>query len=190
MRPRSVRREAARLRDALGELSSALLAELLAGAEARPALCAAASGLAGLEALVAVAAGTTGNVAEALTTIGRAPGGSTAAALAAVWRVGELTGCGLAAPVTRVLRAHRAQDRLRREVAAELSGPVATAYLLAVLPLLGIALGTGLGAGPLSFLFGTGTGRVVLGAGVALDVAGLVWTRRIARAVAQPAGGG
>lgn len=182
------RREAARTSDALGELAAALVAELRSGAEPRPAMLAAGSGLVGLEPVLAAAAGSSGDVPAALASVGRGPGGSTASALAAAWRVGELTGCGLAAPVARVLRAHRAQDRLRREVAAELAGPVATAYLLAVLPMLGVAMGTALGASPMAFLLGTGPGRWVLLAGVALDIAGLVWTRRIAGAAARPAG--
>lgn len=182
VRRRSGRRLAARTRDSLGELSSALVAELRSGAEPRPAMLAAGSGLVGLEPVLAAAAGSSGDVPAALASVGRGPGGSTASALAAAWRVGELTGCGLAAPVARVLRAHRAQDRLRREVAAELAGPIATAYLLAVLPLVGVALGTALGADPLAFLLGTGPGRLVLSAGVVLDIAGLVWTRRIASA--------
>ena len=188
VRDPSGRRAAARTSDSLGELAAALVAELRSGAEPRPAMRAAGAGLAGLEPLVAAATGSAGDVTEALATLGRAPGGSTASALAAAWRVGELTGCGLSAPVARVLRAHRAQERLRREVAAELAGPVATAYLLAVLPMLGVAMGTALGASPMVFLLGTGPGRWVLLAGVALDIAGMVWTRRIAAAAARPAG--
>ena len=177
-------RLADRTRDVLGELASGLVAELRSGAEPRPAIVAAASGLAGLETVVEAAAGPSGDVARALSVLGRGPGGSTAADLAAAWRVGELTGCGLAVPVARVLRGHRAQDRLRRELAAELAGPTATAYLLAALPLVGISLGTALGADPVGFLLGTSPGRVVLSSGVALNGAGLVWTRRIAGAAA------
>lgn len=179
------RRQAGQTSDSLGELASALVAELRSGAEPRAAMQAAASGLVGLAPVVAAAAGPTGDVGAALATLGRTRGGSTAGALAAAWRVSELTGCGLAEPMARVLRTHRAQDGLRREVAAELAGPIATAYLLAVLPVLGVVLGTALGASPMSFLLGTGPGRVVLSVGVLLDLAGLLWTRRIARAAVQ-----
>lgn len=178
----AARREAARRRDALGELLSALVAELRSGADPRPAVLAAATGLAGLEPVVTAAIRPCGDVAAALAELARAPGGSTAGELAAVWRVGEVTGCGLAVPVARVLRGHRAQDRLRREVSAQLAGPTATAYLLSALPLVGIAMGTALGADPAGFLLGSAPGRVALAAGVALVCAGVAWTRRITAA--------
>lgn len=182
LRRRAALRAAERRRDVLGELLSALVAELRSGADPRPAVLAAGSGLAGLETVVAASSRPSGDVAGALVELAHLPGGSVAGELAAVWRVGETTGGGIAAPVARVLRGHRARDRLRREVSAQLAGPTATAYLLSALPLVGIALGTALGADPLGFLLGTTSGRVVLAIGVAMDCAGVVWTSRITAA--------
>lgn len=172
-------REAQRQRAVVGELLSALVAELRSGAEPGPALVAAARGLAGLDELVAAAARPTGDVPAALAALARRPGGSTAGDLAAAWRVGALTGCGLADPVARVLHGHRGEDRLRREVAAELAGPRATAWLLSGLPMVGVALGVALGADPAGFLLGTAPGRLVLVLGLALVLAGFWWTRQI-----------
>jgi tight adherence protein B len=129
--------------------------------------------------LVAAAVRPTGDVPEALSAIARRPGGATAGDLAAAWRVGALTGCGLADPVARVLHGHRAEERLRREVAAELAGPRATAWLLSGLPVVGVVLGMALGADPVGFLLATPPGRLVLLLGVALVLAGVGWTRRI-----------
>lgn len=177
----AARRRVERRRELLGELLSGLVAELRSGAEPRPALLAAASGLAGLEPLVA-SARPAGDVAAQLDDLGREPGGTTAGELAVAWRVAETTGCGLAAPVARVLRSHLESERLRRQVAAELAGPTATARLLALLPLAGVGLGTALGAQPLGFLLGTSAGRIVLMTGLALNGIGLAWARRLTSA--------
>jgi tight adherence protein B len=74
----------------------------------------------------------------------------------------------------------RDEETHRQQVSAQLAGARATAKLLAVLPLLGIAMAAALGAHPLTFLFTTLPGFVCLIVGVALDATGIVWTRRIA----------
>jgi len=56
---------------------------------------------------------------------------------------------------------------------------VATARLLAVLPLGVLLLGSGLGGDPIGFLLGTTPGLVCLCAGVALEYLGLRWLARI-----------
>ena len=76
----------------------------------------------------------------------------------------------------------------RHDIAAQLAGPRATARLLAVLPLLGILMGAGLGMHPLSFLLGGPPGLACLTAGVALDGLGLWWTRRMAARVLTDVG--
>jgi tight adherence protein B len=119
-------------------------------------MAAAAGGLPGLEQLAGAAVRPVGDVGRELEHLAGRPGGRVAGDLAAAWHLAEVTGCGLAAPVSRVLSAHRAEDRLRRELAAALAGPNATARLLAALPVAGVAMGEALGAHPLGFLLGTG----------------------------------
>ena len=68
--------------------------------------------------------------------------------LAAAWRLVEVTGARLAARPARLAEAARTDEAVRREVAAQLAGPRATALLLALLPAAGVLLGTGLGADP------------------------------------------
>jgi tight adherence protein B len=51
--------------------------------------------------------------------------------------------------------------------------------VLAVLPLLGVALGHAMGAAPLSVLRNTTTGQVLLVIGSGLACAGVLWSARL-----------
>jgi tight adherence protein B len=53
---------------------------------------------------------------------------------------------------------------------------------------LGLAMGSGVGADPWSVLTRTGTGQVLLVAGVGLEVAGIAWTRRLVDRVLRASG--
>lgn len=172
------------VRSQLAELLVALAAELRGGADARVAVRAAAEGLPRLAGVARAASSPVGDVAAALRGLAGLPGGRTAGDLAVAWEVAERTGCALAEPVARLHAAHRWEERLHRELAAQLAGPRATAHLLAVLPVVGVVLGTGLGADPVTFLLGTPVGRVCLGAGALLAALGVLWTGRIVAAVA------
>lgn len=179
------RRRAAVLRDSLIELLDGLVAELRAGADPRAAVAAAAGGLPELGPLAAAARSPAGRPEDVLLALGCRPGGAAARSLAVAWSVAEATGSGLAGPAQRVHQAVRDDERLRREVAAGLAGPRATARLLALLPLVGLLLGTGLGADPLGWLTGTAAGSACALLGAALVAAGLWWTRRIAASVTR-----
>jgi tight adherence protein B len=89
------------------------------------------------------------------------------------------TGCSLAAVAGAVEDDLRARRRHRLELRSATAAPRASAALLAGLPLLGLAMGSGVGADPWQILTATGTGQVLLVAGVALEVAGLAWSRRL-----------
>jgi tight adherence protein B len=65
-------------------------------------------------------------------------------------------------------------------VAAALAGARSSALLLAVLPVVGLVLGMGLGANPLAVLGGSQGGHGLVLTGVALECAGLWWTSRLA----------
>lgn len=90
-------------------------------------------------------------------------------------------GAGLAAGLDRLeaaLREHRDQrERLR----AQLAGAWATVAVLAVLPAVGLVLGSALGARPLYVLLHTPVGLGCLAVGAALEAAGLWWAARIVR---------
>ena len=100
-------------------------------------------------------------------------------AVVAVWCVSERSGAPVADVLDRVERDLRARQDERREVTAALAGARSTGILLAVLPLLGIGLGAGMGAHPISVLLGQTRGQVALVVGVALEALGVRWTSRI-----------
>lgn len=100
--------------------------------------------------------------------------------LGCAWRLAEACGAAPAVVVERVAADARARVDMRREVVSAVAGARSSAGLLAVLPLLGLALGSAMDARPLHILLATGAGRVLCLAGVLLDVLGLLWTRRLA----------
>ena len=185
-RARAGRLSAARRRSGLVELCQALAAELGSGAPARDALVAASRGLPDLEHLGQVARSPHGDVAQILRSTAACPGGSGLLRLAACWQVSERSGSSLAGSVARLAESLRDEEQVRREVAAQLAGPRATAVLLALLPAFGLLMGTGLGARPVEVLVGSPTGRACLLVGAALEAAGLLWTGHIARRAEPP----
>ena len=76
----------------------------------------------------------------------------------------------------------RSLERVRLAAAAHAAGTRATAGLLVVLPVAGIAVGYGMGADPLRVLLHTPVGAACAAVGVLLQAAGIVWTNRLARA--------
>jgi tight adherence protein B len=94
----------------------------------------------------------------------------------------QRTGAPLAELLDRIEADARAADRAQASAAAQAAGARATAWLLAGLPAGGLALGYAIGADPLAVLLHTPVGAASALGAVGLQVAGLVWTRRIMRA--------
>lgn len=103
--------------------------------------------------------------------------------LAACWSVTSQTGSGLATALTRLAEAARTDEDVRVQLEAQLAGPRATARMLSLLPLIGLCLGTLLGAHPVQWLLTDPVGWACLVLGIVFTVLGLWWTARIARAV-------
>lgn len=99
--------------------------------------------------------------------------------IAAATRLSARTGCSLAAVATAVEDDLRARAGHRADLRAATAGPRASAAVLAGLPLLGLLMGSGVGADPWAVLTTTGAGQVLLVVGVALEVAGLAWSHRL-----------
>lgn len=114
---------------------------------------------------------------------GAAPG-APSAALAAAWSVCHRSGTSLAGPVHRIAEGATADLRVEREAEAALAAARSSARLLAVLPLVGAALGQLSGSGSVRVLLATGVGQLCLVLGAALDLAGLAWLDRLADAAA------
>lgn len=124
-----------------------------------------------------------GDVGEALRRRAGEPGRAGLRELAVAWEVAERSGASLTATLDAVSDRLVAQRKVRDVVAAELAASRATGRLLAVLPLVGLALGYAFGGDPVSFLIGSLPGQVTLALGTALGCAGVVWTERIADGV-------
>ena len=178
LRRRAGAQEQARLA-ALGEALTALGAELRGGRSldeaTRAAVAACAdddSGRALARAVRAPEDGAGDDTGE----LGRALGRVAAAA-----RLSARTGCSLAAVVGAVEDDLRARSRQRLELRSATAGSQASAALLAGLPVLGLVMGSGVGADPWRVLTTTVPGQVLLVAGVGLEVAGLAWSARLVR---------
>jgi tight adherence protein B len=100
----------------------------------------------------------------------------------AAWGLSERTGAPIADLVERIEKDARATDRASASAAAQAAGARATAWLLAALPVGGIALGYSIGADPLAVLLHTRIGAACAVGAVTLQVAGLVWADRLASA--------
>ncbi len=104
-------------------------------------------------------------------------------AVAAVWQVSEGSGAGLSDATHRLGTAALQRERLRRDLASQMAGPKATARVLALLPAVGLLLGSGLGGSPVAWLFGTPLGWLMLALGLGLETVGLWWVTRLVRGV-------
>jgi tight adherence protein B len=159
---------------------AALAAELSAGQPAATALIA-AGGSPSAWPGAAAAAQLGDDVVAALHDDARA--WSVLRSLAACWQVSIESGTGLAEAVSALAESVRSAEDTRVQLEAELAGPRATARTLAVLPVAGIGFGMLLGGDPVGWLVGTSPGLLCLMGGIALTVAGYVWTGRIAARV-------
>jgi len=122
-----------------------------------------------------------GEVPDALREAAREPGAEGLLGLAACWRVAVDRGAGLAAGLERLEAALRSERDQRAELRAQLAGARSTAVMLAGLPVLGLLMGSALGAEPLRVLLHTGAGLGCLATGGVLEGAGMWWALRIVR---------
>ncbi|OIJ69708.1 type II secretion system F family protein [Streptomyces mangrovisoli] len=182
----AARRESERRGDAVIALCGALAGEVRAGRQPGEALLGAArdsGGLGDAQAAVLAAARFGGDVPGALAAAAGQAGAGGLLGLAACWRVAVDRGAGLAAGLDRLEGALRAERDRRADLRAQLAGARTTAVMLAGLPVLGVLLGTALGADPLHVLLHTGPGLGCLLTGGVLEAAGLGWALRIVRGV-------
>ncbi|WP_405826418.1 type II secretion system F family protein [Streptomyces sp. NBC_01390] len=179
-----VRRARERRGDEVIALCGALAGEVRAGRQPGEALLRAArdsGGLGEAQASVLAAARFGGDVPGALAAAARQAGAEGLLGLAACWRVAVDQGAGLAAGLDRLEGALRADRDQRADLRAQLAGARSTAVMLAGLPVLGLVLGTALGADPLHVLLHTGAGLGCLLVGGVLEGVGLWWALRIVR---------
>ncbi len=159
-----------------------LAAELRAGILPRQAIETLADDVPSLRP-AAVAAAHGGDVVSAMRAASTEPGAGALADLAAAWHVAERAGAPLAQVLDRVATAVRDDAEVDREVQAEAAPARATGRLMAILPVLGLSLGAGMGADPVHVLTGTVVGASCLAGGAVLACAGIVWVDRIVASV-------
>ncbi|HEY0572662.1 MAG TPA: type II secretion system F family protein [Pseudonocardia sp.] len=99
--------------------------------------------------------------------------------MAAAWALAERHGATLAELMDAVRADLEARVRLAGQIKAQLAGPRASSAVLAGLPVLGVALGQGIGANPWQVLAGTPVGQGLLVVGTGLVCAGMLWSGRI-----------
>ncbi|MFJ6568751.1 type II secretion system F family protein [Streptomyces sp. NPDC091292] len=178
------RRARERRVDEVIALCGVLAGEVRAGRQPVQALFTAArdtGGLGDAHARVLAAGRFGGDVPTALGVAAREPGAEGLSGLAACWRVAVDRGAGLARGLERLEGSLRAERDQRAEMRAQLAGARSTAVMLAGLPVLGLLLGSALGAAPLRVLLHTGAGLGCLTVGGLLEGAGLWWALRIVR---------
>ncbi|MFE7776549.1 type II secretion system F family protein [Streptomyces sp. NPDC057445] len=190
-RLRAAERKRARERraDKVIVLCGAIAGELRAGRQPGQALLTAgrATGaLGGAEAAVLAAARFGGDVPAELRRAAREPGAAGLSGLAACWLVSVDGGAGLASGLDRLEAALRAERDQQEGLRAQLAGAWSTVVVLALLPVVGLALGWALGAEPLRVLLHTPVGAGCLLAGGLLEAAGVCWAARIVRAGERP----
>lgn len=101
------------------------------------------------------------------------------AALACAWAVALESGAPLAGALERVAESLHALADADRQVDLAIAGPVATARIVALLPLVGLGMGLLIGADPLGVMLGTIPGAAAGLAGAALLAVGIRWNRRL-----------
>ncbi|WP_349899576.1 type II secretion system F family protein [Parafrigoribacterium soli] len=116
---------------------------------------------------------------------GEAPGVQAWRGLAAAWQVATEAGASLAPSLRQFAGSLRDLAQTQRDLSVALAGPVATARMVMVLPIIGVLFGLALGFDTLGTLFTTVPGWACLVLGVVLMVGARLWNRRLV-ARAQP----
>jgi tight adherence protein B len=105
--------------------------------------------------------------------------------IAAACRVADAVGARLADLLERLELDARGVSKARAAASAQVAGAQATAWLLAALPLAGVALGYGMGAHPLHVLLHTKVGAACAALALTFQVIGLIWSHKLAASIVE-----
>lgn len=172
-----------RTQQSVVDVADAWAAELQAGRAPLPALAVALAQAAAPFPAAGDQIRLGGDPVAALLSLARLPGAEGLRSLAACWSLAASVGAGLADPVRRVALGLRDARSVEQELAAQVAAPKATARLVACLPMAGPLLGALIGANTVGVLVSTSVGRACLVLGLVLNLAGLLWVRRIIASV-------
>lgn len=106
------------------------------------------------------------------------PGWGGLGPLGTCWRLADSSGAGLADALDRLAVAMRHEHEVGDEVRGQLASVRATAWVLATVPVLAVAMGELVGADPVSVLLGTPLGIACLTMGAGLAAVGWWWLTR------------
>lgn len=98
--------------------------------------------------------------------------------LSTCWRLADSSGAGLADALDRLAVAMRHEHEVGDEVRGQLASVRATAWVLATVPVLAVAMGELVGAHPVAVLLGTPLGIACLTMGAGLAAVGWWWLTR------------
>ena len=177
--------------DQLAEIVELAAADIRAGALPRSAIAAAATDVGdpvGAELALAARRMTWGQGPETFVGAGAISGGAKAVGANAegqpevnlgrlqhLWLMSTEHGLSLGELFQQLSADLTARHNHRQRLMASLAGPRTTMWVLAALPLFGIAMGQAMGTESVEFLLFSGLGAVILIIGVAFMSAGLVW---------------
>ena len=184
LRRRSARREAARRRAQVLAACEGLAADLAAGQAPIQALSRMSEEWPELR-TVSDAAAIGADVSAAFRTASEHEGAAMLRVAAAAWSVAHRSGAGLADAMGVAADTMRDEQATARVVATEIAAALATARLLALLPIGILVLGRGMGGDPFGFLIGTFGGQVCLTVGLVLAWTGSTWLEHITDQVEQ-----
>lgn len=105
--------------------------------------------------------------------------------VAACWAVALEAGAPLATTLERAAESIRALADADRQVDLALTGPLATARIVGLLPLAGIGMAVLVGADPIGVVFGTVPGALAAVLGVTALAVGMRWNRRLIAAARE-----
>ena len=186
LRWRALRRKRAADDKALNAALGLICAELAAGSRTDHALLAAADVAGRFDAAFRAAAYAVEEAGDPAAALVSGAMGTELRPVAAALEVAVRTGAPVAAVLDRARNDVADRMGIARDLAAAVSGARASAALLAVLPVLGVAMGVGLGAAPLEVLFHTSVGHGALAAGTVLTAVGVLWTERLISGAERP----
>lgn len=180
-RAERARRRAQNLRHSVAEAVGLMAAELRAGVLPQRALAGLAPDFDFLGSASRVAS-LGGDVSAVLRNESSAPGCEQLVDLSSAWFVAERSGAPLARVLDRLEIAASDDREIEREVQSGVAPARATGRLMAVLPVVGLLLGSGMGADPVELLTSTVPGALCLAAGSAFACGGVAWVNHIASA--------
>jgi tight adherence protein B len=126
-----------------------------------------------------------GDVVAALHEAALVPGQELLGDLGGAWHVADRSGAPLAAVLARLAESARIERDIAREAEAGVAPARATGRLMAVLPIVGLLLGSGMGGDPVAVLTGTWIGVSCLAGGCALACLGIAWIEHIAASAVE-----